>query len=67
MACLKAIRLEKGVSQNKLAEKAGLSRAAVQHIEKGIRNPTLIVCHALAKALDTSLGRIINRIESEQK
>jgi len=54
-----------GISQNVLAKKAGLSRAAIQHIEKGIRNPTLIVCHAVASALDVSLADVLTLAEKQ--
>jgi len=62
VAELKRLRLEKGVSQNTLAAKAGVSRAAIQHIEKEIRNPTLILLHAVAGALDVSLGAVLLRV-----
>jgi transcriptional regulator with XRE-family HTH domain len=60
---LKKVRLEKGISQLTLAKRAGISRGAVTHIESGIRNPTLIVCHALAKALDIKLSNLLRRVE----
>ena len=63
VAELKRIRLSKGVSQKTLAEAAGLSRGAVTHIESGIRNPTLIVCHALAASLGVALSSILRRVE----
>ena len=62
---LKRIRLKKSLSQLAVSQKAGLSRAAIQHIEKGIRNPTLMVVHAIAKALDTSLTKIIRKVETK--
>ena len=63
VAELKRVRLAKGLSQRVLAESAGLSRAAITHIEAGIRNPTMIVCHALAAALGVSLSAILRRVE----
>lgn len=63
MAVLREIRLKKGLSQNRLAEITGLSRGAIQHIEKGIRNPTLMVCHAIASAMNVSLGAILKKLE----
>ena len=65
MQILKEIRLKMQISQNALAKKTGLSRTAVQFIEKGIRNPTLIVCHALATGLGVSLAEVL--IEAERK
>ena len=63
VAELKRLRLAKGLSQKVLAESAGLSRAAVTHIEAGIRNPTMIVCHALAASLGVRLSVILRRVE----
>ena len=65
MQHLKEIRLKMAISQNLLAKKSGLSRGAIQHIEKGIRNPTLIVCHAVATALDVSLADVLALAESQ--
>ena len=63
VAELKRVRLAKGLSQRVLAESAGVSRAAITHIEAGIRNPTMIVCHALAASLGVSLSAILRRVE----
>ena len=63
VAELKKIRTAKGISQKTLAEAAGLSRGAVTHIEAGIRNPSLLVCHALAAALGISLSTVLRRVE----
>lgn len=43
----------------RLAEMTGLSRAAISFIESGKRNPTLVTCLKIAKALDLDLGDII--------
>ncbi|GEM_PF-6990669 len=36
-----------------------VARTAVQHIENEIRNPTLILLHTVAGALDVSLGAVL--------
>lgn len=64
---LKRIRLERGLSQNQLAKKAGIVRSAVSMLESGQRNPSLAVCHALALALDVSLAEVLTQIEGKQK
>jgi transcriptional regulator with XRE-family HTH domain len=66
VAELRRIRLSKGISQKTLAEAAGVSRAAVTHIEAGIRNPTLIVCHALAAALGIRFSSLSRRVENQR-
>jgi transcriptional regulator with XRE-family HTH domain len=58
---LRRLRKQKGWSQLALATRAGVSRGAVQHIEKGIRNPTLMLTHALAEALDVSLCAVVKK------
>lgn len=51
-AVVRAHRTDKGLSQEVLAESAGLHRTYVSLIERGIRNPTLTSIIALAIALD---------------
>jgi len=63
VAELKRVRTAKGISQGALALATGLSRSAITMIENGQRNPTLIVCQALAAALDVSLGGLLRRVE----
>ena len=53
---LKAARAERDMTQQALAESAGVSRQTINAIEKGEYNPTirlcLTICHALGKTLD---------------
>ena len=60
---LKQARLQKGMSHDVLAQKAGVSRPAISHIENGKRKPSLILCIKLARALDVKLSDIIADIE----
>ena len=62
---LKTIRLKSGLSHNKLALKAGVTRSAISQIEAGKRTPTLIVCLKLAHGLGRNLGDLIVRCERE--
>lgn len=48
---LRAIRIEKGYSQEELGFKAGLDRTYISGIERGLRNPSLVNISKLAKAL----------------
>lgn len=41
-----------GVSQEELAFRAKLHRTYVRAVERGVRNPTVIILGRLAKALD---------------
>ena len=62
----KVIRRErrtKGLSQERLAHKAGLHRTYVGLVERGLRKPTIEVGHALARALGTPLSDLIREAE----
>ena len=52
---LTAKRIEKKLSQETIAKEARISRTALGFIEKGKRNPTLVTCLLIAKALNTKL------------
>lgn len=51
---LKAIRLEKGLAQEKLALEAGVDRTLVSKIERQIANPSLEILIKLAVTLKES-------------
>lgn len=52
---IKALRLEKKISQEELAHVAGIDRTYISDIEKGRRNVSLVVIQKLAKALDKEI------------
>lgn len=48
---LQRLRRERGWSQEDLAFESGLHRTYVSGIERGVRNPTLLILEKLAKSL----------------
>jgi len=59
---LKELRKEEGWSQQKLAEKAGLSFNAVTKIEQGLaKHPTLKTLVKIADAFGVSLDELVGR------
>jgi DNA-binding XRE family transcriptional regulator len=56
-------RKAKGVSHETLAQKAGVTRPAISHIESGKRKPSLLICLKLAHALDLKLWTLIKKAE----
>ena len=56
---LRKIRLKRGISQEKLAELAGLHRTYVSSVERGERNISLINIEKLAIALDVSMAKLM--------
>lgn len=60
-ANLRALRNERGLSQEALAFEVGLHRTYVSDIERGARNPTILVVERLASALKVTPGRLLDR------
>jgi len=56
---IKKHRAAKGISQEKLAEKADIHPTHVGLIERSLRNPSLKVCKAIADALGLPLAQMI--------
>jgi len=56
---IERLRKEKGLTQEVLAEKAGLHRAYFWDIENG-RNISIKTCYKIAKALDVSLSKLFD-------
>ena len=55
---IKLERLKKRLSQEKLAELAGIGSATVSLIERGVQSPTVETVGAIAKALDIELYKL---------
>jgi len=61
---LREVRLSRGLTQGELAERCGTSIAAISHIERGTKVPTLTTVVRLADALEcsvTSLVKVLDR------
>lgn len=48
------IRTEKGLTQEQLAERSGLSQQYLSGLERGKRNPTIVTLYEIASALGVS-------------
>lgn len=58
-ANVQRLRREKGLSQEELADLAGLHRTYVSGVERGVRNPTLTVIDRLARALGVEMAVVV--------
>jgi transcriptional regulator with XRE-family HTH domain len=56
---LKQYREARGMTQEKLAEKAGFSRQYIARLEMGRHDPTLSTVEKLAKALKVKVGKLL--------
>ncbi len=53
------LRHDQGLSQEELADRAGLHRTYVSGVERGVRNPTLTVIDRLARALGVTVAVLV--------
>ncbi|MGE0760425.1 MAG: helix-turn-helix domain-containing protein [Pirellulaceae bacterium] len=53
------LRKNRGWSQEDLAFACGLHRTYVSGVERGIRNPTIVILAKIAAALETSPDRLL--------
>ena len=60
---LSELRREKGWSYQFLASRAGVTHAAISHLEHGRRKPSLMLALRLSKALDAELSDLLKESE----
>ena len=58
---LLAARKRRGLSQERLAELAGLHAKHIQRLEKAAKNTTVATISALAKALEVPIGTLFRK------
>ena len=56
-------REELGLTQEDLADKAGIHRTYLSDVERGGRNPSLVNIEKLARALAVSMSVLFDRVE----
>jgi transcriptional regulator with XRE-family HTH domain len=62
---LREARNLSGISQEKLAERAGLHRTYISQLERGLKSPSLDVIVALARGLRVTPLEFVSRVFSE--
>jgi transcriptional regulator with XRE-family HTH domain len=62
---LRELRTSAGLSQEALAEKAGLHRNYIGHLERSEKTASLDVLVRLAAAFDVSLPDLLSRFDSD--
>ena len=62
---IKALRKQKGVSQEKLAEAIDSHQVYISEIEKGKKIPSLTILYNIAKFFEMSLTELVNIIEEK--
>lgn len=64
---LKKLREEQGYSQESFADTCGLHRTYISGIERGVRNPTVVIIDKIAKALKTPAGVLLDDAKASTK
>jgi transcriptional regulator with XRE-family HTH domain len=59
---LRALRVEKGWTQEQLADRAGLAPVQISRVERGVREIRLTTLLRLIEALETSPDRILDGV-----
>lgn len=63
MQNLKKLRLERKLSQQKLAEQFGITQQAIYNYENGITEPDIYMLKQMADFFHTSIDYLVGRIE----
>ncbi len=63
---MKAARAAKGLTQQELADRVGVTRQTVVAIEKGDYNPTVRLCVDICRALGVTLNELFWPVEDER-
>jgi transcriptional regulator with XRE-family HTH domain len=58
---VRQLRRQRGWSQEDLAWESGLDRTYVSGVERGVRNPTVLIVDRLAKALKVGPDVLLSR------
>jgi transcriptional regulator with XRE-family HTH domain len=64
---VKQLREQRGWSQEKLAERAGLDWTYISGIERGLRNPGLNTLGSLARAFGVSLPMLVSDLRTRSE
>lgn len=60
---IRAARLERGVSQEELAERAAIDRSYLSSIERGAQNPGIVAMLKVAAALEMTAAELFAQAE----
>jgi transcriptional regulator with XRE-family HTH domain len=65
-ARVREMRRGRGLTLEELAERSGVSRAMLSKVERGEKNPTLVVAAKVAEGLGVTLSRLVGMEERQE-
>ncbi len=65
-ANVRRLRKKTGLSQESFANEHGIDRTYVSGIERGTRNPTILVMERLAQALEVDVQELLTPVPDER-
>lgn len=63
---VKELRVQRGLTQEELAEKCETSAVYISEIERGIKNPTAVTLMVITAALGINLSEFFVRVEDHK-
>ncbi|OBI76384.1 helix-turn-helix domain-containing protein [Mycobacterium asiaticum] len=66
-ALLRAVRRQRGLTLERLAEQTGLTKSYLSKIERGHSTPSIAVALKVARALDVDVGRLFSEEAGAEK
>ena len=60
---LRRLRKERGITQEDFATDSGFDRGYISGVERGVRNPSVLVLERIANALGVDVSELIRAIE----
>ncbi len=64
---LKRLRQDSGLSQEELAFESGLHRTYISGVERGVRNPTVLVLEKISVALKVPVAKLLEETPRRKK
>jgi transcriptional regulator with XRE-family HTH domain len=61
---VRSLREQRGLSQEKLAAVAGISRTYMSEVERGVTTVSLLTIEKLARGLDLTMSRLMHHVEA---